>query len=441
MLIPLFESAGARHVGVFGTTGAGKTMLLDTCRVHFSAADDIVWFQVNLRKPRAERKWLRLAEGSALIGDDGAEARALAILDFLCGVITVRGQAASASRLHRPTPGEPLYGVVIDEIKGATADKDRKDRIQRITQTGRENGVFLLFAGQRPVNAEIGGVTVRANTNFYVYGAMIASDRRRGSGSDEVSLPDMGAYGEGAPGVFGVARMNSGAASLMSRGRGFFWGDSTTGLNAVIDRLAAAQVPHVPEPAIAANPRLMKLWEAATGGALPAGEQYDLAATPAGVTVPGVAGVRGKLAAVVGMLGASSPPAARTAPAPVPAGAERPAQSPVWPAVPPGGDISASMATLRAMVARPGGVSVREGAAAIGFGKTKAHELLTELVRQGAAEVRGRGPTGRFAAPGAPDGSGPHLVAVPDLGGDDLSDYDREDDGQCDGQARPPGAP
>ena len=187
MLLPFFESAGARHVMLCGTTGAGKTMIVDTSKVQFTRAPDVRWFQINLVKPRAERKWVGLAEGSALAGDDGAQARAVAILDYLCGVIEVRSTGDGGDdRLHQPTAEAPHYIGVIDEVAATATIPACAEKIRVIEQTGRENAVSLLVIGQRPVQKDVGGMAVRANTTFYVYGAMIATDRRRGSGSDEV---------------------------------------------------------------------------------------------------------------------------------------------------------------------------------------------------------------------------------------------------------------
>jgi hypothetical protein len=325
MLLPMFErGAGARHVGVFATTGGGKTMLLDTCRVQWAMAADVRFFQINLIKPRAERKWTGVAEGSALAGDPDATARARAILGYLVGVIEVRSgaDAAADDRYHQPTPAAPHYIGIIDEIAAASTDPVIKAYIEIIERTGRENAVSLLVAGQRPVQKEIGGMVVRANTTFYVYGAMISTDRRRGSGSDEIRLPDMGSYGEGAPGVFGVARMNAGGASLTGRGRTLFWGDDTTGLKRVITALTTAHVPHTPEPALQARPDLMKLWKAATGGAMPEGDAYDVTRTASGQAVHGTASARSKLAAAAGLLAGHPRSAARGEHRPCPSGSQ-----------------------------------------------------------------------------------------------------------------------
>jgi hypothetical protein len=395
---------------VCGATGSGKTMLLDTIRAHLAAAPDAVFFQINLVKPRAERRWARLAAGSALAGEPDPAARALAILDFLCGVIARRGQdGGQGGRQHQPTPAEPQYIAVIDEIAGCAGDPDRRERMQTIARAGRENAVSLLIAGQRPVQQEIGGVTIRANTSYFVYGAMLSSDKRRGHGSDEVDLPDMGAYGEGAPGVFGIARMHAGTASLASQGRGWFWGDDTTGLTRLAESLAGTRPRPAPEPAITADPGLAALYTAATGGPLPAGGRYDLAVARHGQAVPGTSAVRGKLAAVAGILGAAEQGSQ---------GAHGRQDRP--PSESQDGR-EAALATLRELVARPGGVSVREAADALPFQHTKAHELLTALVAEGYAQPPGKGPAARYHAARPPVGEDPYppLRAVPDPPPDD----------------------
>jgi hypothetical protein len=416
MLLPLREAAGARHVMLTGATGAGKTMILDTVRVHLACAPDVVFFQINLVKPRAERRWVPLAAGSALAGDPDADARALAILDFCCGVIAKRGQPGSQSgRMHQPTPEEPQYVVIIDEVAGCAADPDRKERMQTIVRAGRENAVSLMIAGQRPIHTEIGGVTVRANTNYFVYGAMIASDKRRGHGSDEVELPDMGSYGEGAPGVFGIAKMNAGTASLVAQGRAFFWGDDTSGLDRLTATLAAGRQPHQPEPVIAADDALMTLYAAAGGGPLPAeDDRYDVTTARDGQTVPGMEGPRAKFAAVRDLLNGTRP--ARDEHDGGVAGDAPLVTDPATGAqVSP--DAAAVLARLRTA---PGGMSVRALAEALPWQKTKIHVLLAELSAAGLVRVVGEGRTARFVAvapppaPAAPAGPYPPLRLVPD---------------------------
>ena len=76
---------------------------------------------------------------------------------------------------------------------------------------------------------------------------------------------------------------------------------------------AAARTPYVLEPALAP---LAGQWAAVTGAA-PLDDRYDLATTRAGQAVPGVTGVRGRLARIAGVLAAAlSGPRTARAPAP-----------------------------------------------------------------------------------------------------------------------------
>jgi hypothetical protein len=271
--------------------------------------------------------------------------------------------------------------------------------------------------------------------------------------------------------VFGVARMNAGAASLTSRGRGFYWGDDTAGLKRVIARLAAAHVRHPPEPAVQARPDLMELWRAATGGELPKGDAYDVTRTGDGQAVQGTGGVRDKIAAARDLLAGNAPPAASVAPAAAAAaagdvrgklaaaaallarsGPARPSGGTPAPSAPSDGT-PGDIGKLRALLAARGlaGVSVRQAARYLDVTRDRAHKLLTELTRQDFATVADadRGTKARFVArvhlagspgpagypvPGAPAPAagtpGARLAVVPVLPDDDDDDAeDLDDDG------------
>jgi hypothetical protein len=176
--------------------------------------------------------------------------------------------------------------------------------------------VILIIGGQRPVNAWIGGAGVRANISDVVWGRMRASDTRHAGGGDAIDLPDMGDYGGGNAGVFGVAAHPTFAGMPYSRGRGFFWGKTSEGLIRIIRRRAAARTPYQLEPGLA---RLEPAWAQITGtpaatpspapAAAPAvrEDRYDLKRLRDGSTVPGSSGIQRKLDAALAEVDADLP--------------------------------------------------------------------------------------------------------------------------------------
>ena len=59
----------------------------------------------------------------------------------------------------------------------------------------------------------------------------------------------MNEYGQGNPGVFGIAPYPLSATSPIQRGRAFFWGEPSDGLISIIDSRAARARGSAPVPA------------------------------------------------------------------------------------------------------------------------------------------------------------------------------------------------
>ena len=201
--LPLWDSNGAKVVLIAASPGAGKSMLLDTLTERITACPDARLLQINLSKGLEDSWWAPLAEANALDGDAG---RALAILQFAVDAINERPRGGRSTRVHQPTAAEPLFVVKMDEIDAVSGDPERKRLLRLIASKCRSEGWALVVAGQRPTAAWVGGADVRANIKYVVWGAFGRdSETRMAGGSDAIELPSMGRYGEGNPGVFGVA--------------------------------------------------------------------------------------------------------------------------------------------------------------------------------------------------------------------------------------------
>ncbi len=440
--VPLYTRNGAERVLVVAMSGTGKSMTLDDLCERVTACRDARLLQINLSKGVEDAWWAPLAEASALASDPDPAARALRILDFVYDVILTRPQSRKPGvRTHKPTPEEPAFVLKIDEVDVVAADPERQQRLAEIASKCRSEGVVLLLGAQRPVNKWIGGAGVRANLSRIVWGKMRAGDVRHAAGGEGITLPDIGSYGGGNPGVFGVCEHPTFGGMPFSRGRSFHWGEDSPGLMRLIAARAAARRPYVLEPALAG---LADDWAAITGSAparqpaagpeptpgaaepaavpVPAAvnPRYDLITTRTGKTVPGTAGIRANLAQAAAAETPQIPPVpsgmeARAAAVLVQRRAEHLAaytdESAELPA-----DLGGP---LRAMLAAPGGVSIRAAAEQLGIGRDRVHRQLMRWRAQGTAVVRGEGGRARrwhAHRPGDTLAAYPPLQAVEDAG-------------------------
>ena len=377
LALPLITETGASRILVVAPSGEGKSMLLDDIRERITACDDARLIQINLSKGVEDSWWAPLAEASALASDENPPGKAQAILDFATDAIKLRPSAPArkaGARTHMPTPAEPLFVVIVDEADAAAADPERKAALEAIESKCRSEGWALILASQRPAGKWV-STSLRANLTHLVWSKMRANDARNAAGNENFELPDMGTYGGANKGIFGICEHPVFPGMAYQRGRSFFWGDASPGLLKLIKARAAERVPYVLEPALAP---LAGQWAAITGAGPLSGDRYDVATTRAGQTVPGVAGVRGKLAAVAGMLGGPESPQDGPGPAPTPVPA-------------PGLDDDVRV-TLLTLAGRPAGVSRGEAVDATPYAKTKIHEVFAELCQVRPARAARRGP-------------------------------------------------
>src|SRR5258708_38828309 len=200
------------------------------------------------------------------------------ILDFVEGIITGRPRGKRRHRVHQPTRDEPLWVVKIDEIDVVAQDPERKEALARIASKLRSEGVALVLAGQRPTAAWIGGANVRAHVRYIIWGRFArSSETRLAGGSDEFELPNIGRYGEGHAGVFGVAPMP--LRGTYDLGRTFYWGEESGALDRLGQNRLATPKPYRLEPPLS---RLAPLC-----GQLPGSPtEADDAARPADLPTP-----------------------------------------------------------------------------------------------------------------------------------------------------------
>ena len=410
------EDEGGKVVGVFAKKGSGKTVLLSCITERITACADAQLLQVNLGKHREDHRWAPLAAANALGRDQAGRARYL--LQWVVEAIEERSKGGDEARVT-PTPSTPLYVVKIDEVDQVAADPVCQRLIDTIASKCRSEGFALIIAGQRATAQWMGGANLRANLDIAVLGRFARSGEARKAVGEEVDLPDMGAYGEGRPGVFLITELGGGGG--YERGRVFKL-DDPADIDAIVARRATARHPHVPEPALA---RLADLWAKITGpgaGDEDRGADAESAIDPAtGQLIEGT----GQITAKIGearALAEEDPELPEIPPEMAAHAAEQLAErrrqfldaytSVELP--------EADQQALRAMLARPGGVSTRAAAAALPWSHTRVHQQLQRWQRDGIAEMRGKGSGRRWHRTGGHDGTEapgtgyPPLRAVPD---------------------------
>ena len=320
-----------------------------------------------------------------------------------------------------PAPATPLYVVKIDEVDQVAADPVCQRLLDTIASKCRSEGFALIISGQRATAQWMGGANLRANLDIAVLGRFARAGEARKATGEEVDLPDMGAYGEGRPGVFLITELGGGGG--YERGRVFNLSDPAA-IDAIVARRAADRRPHVPEPAFDG---LADLWAKITGPDGDDGQDDGTGSASRPGDGPRSGPASGRLIEGTEQITAKIGQARGLA-----------EEDPELPEIPPemAGHAAEQLAERRrqffaayadidipedelnavlAMLAAPGGTSTGAVAEALGKGRTTAHRYLTRLALAGHAEVRGRGrgggfhATGTIAPGGAPaPGSAPH---------------------------------
>jgi hypothetical protein len=407
---------GGKVIFVGAKKGSGKSVLLSCIKERVTACVDARLIQLNLSKAREDRRWAPLAIANALGMDAGQTRQARRILRWVLMAIVARSEdpALAVSKVE-PTPGTPLLTVVIDEIDAVAADPECRALLAKIASKCRSEAVALIIAGQRATVQWMGGGDLRANVDIAVLGRFARAAEARMATGEEVDLPDMGAYGEGHPGVFLVTELGGGGG--YDRGRVFKLSEPDQ-LDRIVAGRLARQRPYIPECGFA-RPAMAKLWAQITG-AIPG----DDTGSTGDIGLDGIEGL--DLAADADETAAISRK--------ISAARQMAAQGPELPEIPPEmrehaaamlagrrrqflaqyADVdipAAELAAITEMLAAPGGTSTAAVAERLGKGRTTAHRYLTRLALAGHAETRGRGRGAGFHATGATRPE--HLRLVP----------------------------
>lgn len=152
-----------RNVLIGGTTGAGKSGLLNVVLAYLVACRDVIPWGIDLKGGMELQPWAnclhRLAttprEAAALFRDAATE------LDRRAGKMTAKG-----ARVWEPSPENPALVIVSDEY--AELPDEAQEYADSVARRGRAVAVNLLAATQRPTQQAMGGNAVRSQMDVRI---------------------------------------------------------------------------------------------------------------------------------------------------------------------------------------------------------------------------------------------------------------------------------
>jgi hypothetical protein len=198
---------GGQVILIVGTKGAGKTVAINDVTERLTACLDARVLQINLTAPAEMRAWSAACPANALGRHELGRARA--ILAWTERYIDDWGETAGEA-IATPTEARPHLAVIIDEIANVAEDSVCKARLLAIARLCRKAGVTLIIAGQRATARWLGGADIRAMIDLVLCGRFARRDEVDKAVGVHLELPDIGAYGKGAHGVFMLVELAGG---------------------------------------------------------------------------------------------------------------------------------------------------------------------------------------------------------------------------------------
>ena len=152
-----------RNVLVGGTTGAGKSGILNIILAALVACSDVVIWGVDLKGGMELQPWAGCLERLATTPE---EANAL----FRDAVAWVNQRAAhkaaQGQRIWEPIPDDPALVIVVDEY--AELPEESHDCADSIARRGRAIAVNIIAATQRPTQQAMGKTAVRSQMDVRI---------------------------------------------------------------------------------------------------------------------------------------------------------------------------------------------------------------------------------------------------------------------------------
>src|SRR5216683_2315099 len=244
LTLTLLSQIGGRAAGAIGTTGSGKSNVLNNVRELITRCPDARMVQLNGAHMGDELTWEPLS-ALTLCGpvqtDEELRNNIAEALSALCAEVTRRSAtlAETGHSTFQPTEDAPAIAVIIDEVDEIVKHVPGAGQaLDFLASKQRKSAMCLLLATQRAVIAALGGGNVRANMGEVLVGLVVRATESRHAAGAEKEIPDIREYAKGAPGYF--QRWDPHTGTVTGRGRAFLLGKPPDEL-AYMKRIVAAR--------------------------------------------------------------------------------------------------------------------------------------------------------------------------------------------------------
>ncbi len=152
-----------RHILIAGTTGAGKSVIINGFTAAFAKFEDTEPWGIDMKGGMELAPWRNCLAELATTPEQATAllAKAVALLDARAAQLAARGM-----RVHEPTPAEPAIEIIIDEY--AELPPEALEHADSIARRGRAPAISLIAATQRPTQAAMGGNAVRSQMDVRI---------------------------------------------------------------------------------------------------------------------------------------------------------------------------------------------------------------------------------------------------------------------------------
>jgi S-DNA-T family DNA segregation ATPase FtsK/SpoIIIE len=152
-----------RNVLIGGTTGSGKSGIINVILAYLAACADVMIWGVDLKGGMELQPWARCLTRLATTPQQAAGLfrDAITELDGRAAMMTARG-----ARVWEPAPDMPALVIVVDEY--AELPGEAQDDADSVARRGRAVAVNLLAATQRPTQEAMGGKAVRSQMDVRI---------------------------------------------------------------------------------------------------------------------------------------------------------------------------------------------------------------------------------------------------------------------------------
>ncbi len=193
-LLVRLPSPDVGHILIAGTTGSGKTALLQAIIASLAVAHRRSQLQLILIDPKGY-SFAALRDLPQLLHPIVSQPdRAIDLLGEMTALLDRRAATALLDRRAATARPEPCVVIAIDELADLTQTSGAQviDRVGRLVQRGREANIHVIAATQKPSSAVIGPL-VKANFPVRLVGRVVSSEDARvaagigGTGAERLS--------------------------------------------------------------------------------------------------------------------------------------------------------------------------------------------------------------------------------------------------------------